>query len=259
MRDRRDGLDTGRAAETIPAARGGIGMFEKALAENREAIYAILSPASLPPEAATPSGGTAFMIAPGLLVTAARCVPGGSDPGNLPRPGLSLVRAPDIGRGTERATAGLPGPREGARPPADRCPAIRRFLPASRRPRPGRHALRVSRLSPPLHGSRPRARRLPHRDVPGGERLLLREERPARAANPYPVTRRTPPSSATPPAVPASSRRARSSACSTARRAIPGPPFPPGCRRWTSSRSPWTTASRSRREHRCGFRRCRRI
>ena len=79
-------------------------MFEKALSENREAIYAILASASLPPEAATPSGGTAFMIAPGLLVTAARCVPGGSDPGNLPCPELSLVRAPDIGRGTERAT-----------------------------------------------------------------------------------------------------------------------------------------------------------
>jgi hypothetical protein len=79
-------------------------MFEKALAENREAIYAILASSFLPPEAATPSGGTAFMIAPGLLVTAARCVPGGSGPGNLPCPELSLVRAPDIGRGTERAT-----------------------------------------------------------------------------------------------------------------------------------------------------------
>ena len=79
-------------------------MFEKALSENREAIYAILAPASLPPEAATPAGGTAFMIAPGLLVTAARCVPGGSDPGTLPRTMLSLVRAPDIGRETERAT-----------------------------------------------------------------------------------------------------------------------------------------------------------
>ena len=79
-------------------------MFEKALASIREAIYAILAPASLPPGAATPSGGTAFMIAPGLLVTAARCVPGGSGPGNRPCPGLSLVRAPDIGRGTEPAT-----------------------------------------------------------------------------------------------------------------------------------------------------------
>jgi len=78
-------------------------MFEKALEENREAIYAILTSSPLPPEAATPSGGTAFMIAPGLLVTAACCVPGGSDPGNLPCPELSVVRAPDIGRGTERA------------------------------------------------------------------------------------------------------------------------------------------------------------
>lgn len=79
-------------------------MFEKALKENREAIYAVLAPAALPREAATPSGGTAFMIAPGLLVTAARCLPGGSDPGSRPRPVLSVVRAPDIGRGTERAT-----------------------------------------------------------------------------------------------------------------------------------------------------------
>ena len=78
-------------------------MFEKALAENREAIYAILASSPLPPEAATPSSGTAFMIAPGLLVTAARCVPGGSEPGDLPCPELSLVRAPDIGRGTEQA------------------------------------------------------------------------------------------------------------------------------------------------------------
>jgi len=78
-------------------------MFEKALAENREAIYAILASSPLPPEAATPSGGTAFMIAPGLLVTAARCVPGGSEPGDLPCPELSIVRSPDIGRGTERA------------------------------------------------------------------------------------------------------------------------------------------------------------
>jgi hypothetical protein len=79
-------------------------MFEKALAENREAIYAILG-SSLPPAgAATPSGGTAFMIAPGFLVTAARCVPGGPEPGNLSCPGLTLVRAPDVGRGTERAT-----------------------------------------------------------------------------------------------------------------------------------------------------------
>jgi len=79
-------------------------MFEKALAENREAIYAILPSSPLAADAATPSGGTAFMIAPGLLVTAARCVPGGSEPGYLHCPALSLVRAPDIGRGTERAT-----------------------------------------------------------------------------------------------------------------------------------------------------------
>ena len=79
-------------------------MFEKALASIREAIYAIIASSPLPTDAATPSGGTAFMIAPGLLVTAARCLPGGSDPGDLPWTELSLIRAPDIGRGTERAT-----------------------------------------------------------------------------------------------------------------------------------------------------------
>jgi len=78
-------------------------MFEKALTENREAIYAILASSPLPADAATPSCGTAFMIAPGFLVTAERCLPRGSEPGNLPRPDLSLVRAPDIGHGTERA------------------------------------------------------------------------------------------------------------------------------------------------------------
>jgi hypothetical protein len=92
------------AGKEYPMTLEGTGMFEKALAENREAIYAILASSSLPPEAATPSGGTAFMIAPGLLVTAARCIHGGSEPGNPPRTELSLVRAPDIGRGTERAT-----------------------------------------------------------------------------------------------------------------------------------------------------------
>ena len=156
-------------------------MFEKALSENREAIYAILAPASLPPEAATPAGGTAFMIAPGLLVTAARCVPGGSDPGTLPRTMLSLVRAPDIGRGTERGDPGLPGPREGAGPPADRCSAIIRLPEASRRPRSDRHAVRVFRFPAACDGSRSPSRRLSHRDVPGGERLLLRENgRPGR-------------------------------------------------------------------------------
>ncbi|TRZ97461.1 MAG: serine protease [Deltaproteobacteria bacterium] len=79
-------------------------MFENALTSIREAIYAILASSPLPVDAATPSGGTAFMIAPGLLVTAARCIPEGLEPENLPCPELSIVRAPDIGRGTERAT-----------------------------------------------------------------------------------------------------------------------------------------------------------
>ena len=156
-------------------------MFEKALSENREAIYAILAPASLPPGAATPSGGTAFMIAPGLLVTAARCVPGGSDPGTVPCPELSLIRAPDIGRGTERATLVSLDRGKGLALLRIDAPRSAAFLRTARRPRPDRHAMRVFRFSAACDGSRSPARRLSHRDVPGSERLFLRENgRPGR-------------------------------------------------------------------------------
>jgi len=76
-------------------------MFEKALAENREAIYAILSSSPLGANAITPSIGTAFMVAPGLLVTAARCLRDESKPGAPPYEGLRVIRAPDIGKEPE--------------------------------------------------------------------------------------------------------------------------------------------------------------
>lgn len=76
-------------------------MFEKALAENREAVYAILSSSPPDPKAITPSIGTAFMVAPGLLVTAARCLRDESKPGAPPHEGLRVIRAPDIGREPE--------------------------------------------------------------------------------------------------------------------------------------------------------------
>jgi hypothetical protein len=76
-------------------------MFEKALAEIREGIFAILSSSPPPPNAITPSVGTAFMVAPGLLVTAARCLRDESRPGNPPREGLQVIRAPEIGREPE--------------------------------------------------------------------------------------------------------------------------------------------------------------
>ena len=76
-------------------------MFSKTIAENREAIYAVLTDSPLPPQAITPSIGTAFMVAPGLLVTAAHCLQDASQPGNPPYANPSVIRAPDIGRKTE--------------------------------------------------------------------------------------------------------------------------------------------------------------
>lgn len=76
-------------------------MFEKALAENREAIYAILSSSPPGPNAITPSLGTAFMVAPGLLVTAARNLRTGSGPDAPPYDDLRVIRAPDIGKKPE--------------------------------------------------------------------------------------------------------------------------------------------------------------
>jgi S1-C subfamily serine protease len=79
-------------------------MFGKAVAGNREAIYAILGSPPLPPNAITPSLGTAFMVAPGLLVTAARCALDAAKPGAPHHGKVQVIRAPDIGRKAEPAT-----------------------------------------------------------------------------------------------------------------------------------------------------------
>ena len=78
-------------------------MFGKAIAENREAIYAVLASSPPGPRAITPSNGSAFMIAPGLLITAARCLEDASRPGAPLVGPLSVIRAPDIGRKPEAA------------------------------------------------------------------------------------------------------------------------------------------------------------
>jgi hypothetical protein len=79
-------------------------MFRTSCMENREAIYAVLAPPPLRANAITPAGGTAFMVAPGLLVTTARAVcreagPDGPAPSEVP-----VIRAPDIGKKAETAT-----------------------------------------------------------------------------------------------------------------------------------------------------------
>lgn len=76
-------------------------MFGNAIAEIREAVYAVLASAPPGPKAITPSIGSAFMVAPGLLVTAAHCLDDASREGQ-PQPGrLAVIRAPDIGKAPE--------------------------------------------------------------------------------------------------------------------------------------------------------------
>lgn len=78
-------------------------MFAKAIARNREAIYAILGSSPLQSNAITPSLGSAFMVAPGLLITAAHCILDGSKPAKAPRENLRVIRAADIGKKGEPA------------------------------------------------------------------------------------------------------------------------------------------------------------
>lgn len=79
-------------------------MFSKALELNREAIYAILGSAPPPKNALSPSLGSAFMVAPGLLVTSARCLRDDAKPDNPPLEGLRVIRAHDIGKPAEPVT-----------------------------------------------------------------------------------------------------------------------------------------------------------
>ncbi|MBE0569235.1 MAG: trypsin-like peptidase domain-containing protein [Deltaproteobacteria bacterium] len=87
-------------------------MFETAVTGNREAIYAILGSSPPPKNALTPSLGSAFMVAPGLLVTAARIVRDDSRPDNPPLAGLRVIRAPDIGKRAEPVTVVAANARE---------------------------------------------------------------------------------------------------------------------------------------------------
>jgi hypothetical protein len=76
-------------------------MFEKAVSGNREAVYAILGSSPPPKNALSPSLGSAFMVAPGLLVTAARILRDGPGPDDPHLSGLRVIRAPDIGKPAE--------------------------------------------------------------------------------------------------------------------------------------------------------------
>jgi len=78
--------------------------FVKACAANRRAIYGLLASSPIKPQGTNLSNGSAFMVAPGLLVTAAHSVYFENDPTKPPHKRYELIRAPDVGQQMEIAT-----------------------------------------------------------------------------------------------------------------------------------------------------------
>jgi len=79
-------------------------MFVKACATNRNAIYGLLASSSPKPNTITASNGSAFIVAPGFLVTAAHCVHRETKHQKAVHTKLELIRVPDIGQRMELAT-----------------------------------------------------------------------------------------------------------------------------------------------------------
>ena len=79
-------------------------MFTAACASNREAIYGVLGTTITPPNKCDVKNGTAFMIAPGVLATAAHFVHVANDPRRPTHQTLEAIRAPDIGQQMENAS-----------------------------------------------------------------------------------------------------------------------------------------------------------
>ncbi len=107
-------------------------MFSRSCMANREAIYAVLAPASARENVITPAAGTGFAAAPGLLVTTARAVRGETDAGGPPRAEVAVIRAPDIGKKAETAVLLAVDPRNDIallRIHAPRSAASLRMLP----------------------------------------------------------------------------------------------------------------------------------
>jgi len=72
-------------------------MFAKACTTVRQSLYAIMGVSQLNPTTVNASTGTAFMIAPGYLVTAAHLVHVQGNPAQARHQRLEVIRAPDIG------------------------------------------------------------------------------------------------------------------------------------------------------------------
>lgn len=82
-------------------------MFSKASKEIRESTYGFLAGSVIsrdgPQAQVNASNGTAFMVAPGYLITAAHSVHQESNPQKPVHQGFECIRAPDIGQQMEKA------------------------------------------------------------------------------------------------------------------------------------------------------------
>jgi len=78
-------------------------MFVNACMTNRYAIYGLLASSPLKPQGITASNGSAFMVAPGFLITAAHCVHQDTNHKKPIHAKLELIRVPDIGQRMEIA------------------------------------------------------------------------------------------------------------------------------------------------------------
>jgi S1-C subfamily serine protease len=79
-------------------------MFARACATMRSRIYGLMSVSPLGPSQAIATTGTAFMIAPGVLITAAHVLHAEGDVTRSVHTLFEVISAPDIGRKMERAT-----------------------------------------------------------------------------------------------------------------------------------------------------------
>lgn len=79
-------------------------MFAKACLQNREAVYGLLAKTQVSPETVNTCTGSAFMVAPGILITAAHCLHVENLPDKPLHQSVELIRAPDIGQKMEAAS-----------------------------------------------------------------------------------------------------------------------------------------------------------
>ena len=78
-------------------------MFSKACSQVRESLYGIVGSSQLDARRVNCTNATAFMIAPGVLSTAAHFVHVDNDPSKPIHTSFELIRVPDIGQNMETA------------------------------------------------------------------------------------------------------------------------------------------------------------